>query len=98
MLQNIRLVKLINFGEAKVCGKLLQNGLTEAERHHPTLSNVGWRPMGTRCEELVEYLKGLIRDWGTHLDFRLYNEALVHHFGGKEQCLHRLTFWLTETL
>jgi hypothetical protein len=38
---------------------------------------------------LIEHLKELIRDWGTHLDYRLYNEALIYHFGGEANCLQR---------
>ena len=89
MLQDIRLVKLINFGEAVVRGKLLRNALTEPERHLPTMRKTGWTPLGTRCPELIEHLKELIRDWGTHLDCRLYNEALIYHFGGESNCLQR---------
>ncbi len=89
MLQDIRLVKLINFGEAEIRGKLLRNALTEPERHQPTMRKTGWKPLGPRCTELTEHLKELIRDWGTHLDYRLYNEALIHHFGGEAHCLQR---------
>ena len=89
MLQNIRLVKLLNFGDAEVCGRLRRNALSDADRHHPTMRKNGWRPLGVRCAELIEHLKNLIRDWGTHLDCRLYNEALIHHFGGESQCLQR---------
>ena len=90
MLQNIRLVKLLNFGEAEVRGKLLRNALTEIERHQPTMRKTGWRPLGPRCTELIEHLKELIRDWGTHLSSTLYTEALVHHFGGETHCIQRL--------
>jgi GxxExxY protein len=89
MLQNVRLAKVLNFGEVQVRGKLLRNALTEAERRQPTMRKTGWRPLGPRCEELIEYLKELIRDWGTHLDFRLYNEALIYHFGGETHCIQR---------
>jgi len=89
MLQNIRLVKLQNFGESEVRGKLLRNAMGEPERHQPTMRKTGWRPLGPRCTELIEHLKELIRDWGTHLDYRLYNEALIHHFGGEANCLLR---------
>lgn len=90
LLQNVRLVKLLNFGESEVRGKLLRNALTEPERHQPTMRKTGWKPLGPRCTDLIAHLKQLIRDWGTHLDFRLYNEALIHHFGGESNCLQRL--------
>lgn len=39
---------------------------------------------------MLDHIKELISDWGTHLDSRLYNEALVHHSGGKAHCLKRM--------
>jgi GxxExxY protein len=90
MLQDIRRVKLINFGEGKIRGKLLRNALTESERHQPKQRRSGWHILTPQCEILVQHLKDLIKDWGTHLDSRLYNEALVHHFGGEAHCLQRM--------
>lgn len=90
MLQNVRLVKLVNFGEKKVRGELFQNTLREADRHHPRLRNSGWHPRDEQCENLVHHLKSLLADWGTHLSSSLFNEALVHHFGGEAHCLQRV--------
>ncbi|MEQ1752250.1 MAG: GxxExxY protein [Prosthecobacter sp.] len=92
MLQDIRRVKLINFGDGKVRGKLLRNALTTPERHQPKMRTSGWRILTPQCERLVTHLKQLIQDWGTHLDSHLYSEALVHHFGGELHCLQRLDF------
>ncbi len=90
MLQDIRLVKLLNFGEAEVRGKLLRNAVGEPERHQPTMRKTGWKPLGARCEDLIGHGKELIRDWGTHLSSTLYTEALVHHFGGEDHCVQRM--------
>lgn len=90
MLQNVRLVKLLNFGEESVRGKLLKNALHGVSRHNPRQRNSGWRPLSVQCEPLVNRLKEIVRDWGTHLDFRLYEEALIHHFGGETQCMRRV--------
>ena len=90
MLQDVRLVKLLNFGEDKVRGKLLANALRTAERHHPTLRNSGMRPFTPHCERLVIHLQELMADWGTHLSSQLYNDALVHHFGGETHCVQRM--------
>ena len=89
MLQGIRRVKLVNLGGAKVRGRLLRNALSTAERHEPRIRKTGGRILTPHCERLTEHLKKLVKDWGTHLDSRLYNEALVHHFGGDLHCLHR---------
>lgn len=90
MLQDARLVKLINFGESKVHGKLLANALRTSDRHHPTLRDFGLRVVTPYCERLVGHLKDLLHDWGTHLSSHLYNEALVFHFGGEACCAQRM--------
>lgn len=90
MLQDIRRVKLINFGGEQVEGKLLRNAVTESERHQPTMRKTDYRVLSPYCDRLIEHLKQLIKDWGTHLDSRLYNEALIDYLGGEHQCLKRL--------
>jgi len=90
MLQGVRLVKLLNFGAGSVQGNLLKNLLAEPDRHHPVLRISGWRPATPSCERLIDHLRGLLIDWGTHLSGSLYNEALIHHFGGESHCLKRL--------
>lgn len=90
MLQDIRLVKLINFGEQKVQGKLLRNALCNTDRHRPGLQNTELRFVTPNCERLVTHLKAIIYDWGTHLSNQLYSEALVDFFGGEAQCVQRM--------
>ena len=89
MLQGVHRVKVLNLGGPKVRGKLLRNALSTAERHEPRLRKAGWRMLTPQCERLLDHLKELVKDWGTHLNSRLYNEALVHHFGGEVHCLQR---------
>lgn len=90
MLQDIRLVKLINFGEQKVQGKLLRNALCDADRHFPRLRDSDMRFVSPNCERLVTHLKAIIHDWGTHLSNQLYSEALVDFFGGEAHCVQRM--------
>lgn len=90
MLHNIRLAKLINFGEIKVRGKVLPNAVGADERYRPMLRSSGFRILTPQCECLVVHLKTLLHDWGTHLASQLYNEALVHHFGGETHCVQRI--------
>ena len=90
MLQDVRLVKLLNFGASKVQGKLLANALSAPDRHRPTLRNSGWQIITPHCERLVNHLKELIHDWGTHLSCHLYNDALVHFCGGEAYCVQRV--------
>lgn len=90
MLHNVRRIKLLNFGSPKVEGHLLRNAVSDSGRNQPTLCGNGWRPLSTRCEDLIGHLQDIIKDWGTHLSIQLYNEALIHHFGSEAHCLRRL--------
>jgi GxxExxY protein len=98
MLQDIPLVKLINFGEQRVRGRLLCNALRTADRYHSTLCNSGLRLVTPNCERLVSYFKAIIHDWGTHLFNHLYNEALVDFFGGEAHCARRMELWSGQLL
>ncbi|MCX6854979.1 MAG: GxxExxY protein [Verrucomicrobia bacterium] len=90
MLQDIRLVKLLNFGEAKVRGKVLSNAVRTPDRYQPTLRKSGMHLVTPHCERLISHFKDLLHDWGTHLSSHLYNEALIHHFGGEARCIQRM--------
>jgi GxxExxY protein len=90
ILQEIRLVKLLNFGETKVRGRLLQNALESKDRRHPTVCKNGMILLTANCERLVTHFRALLHDWGTHLSASLYSEALVHHFGGEPHCVQRV--------
>ena len=90
MLQNVQRVKLLNFGGPKVEGLLLRNAVSESRRHQPMFLLDGWRAQSPCCDRLVGHLRDLIEDWGTHLSTQLYNEALIHRFGGANHCLRRL--------
>lgn len=90
MLQDIRLVKLINFGELRVQGKLLRNALCNTDRHCPILRDSDMRFVTPNCERLVTHLRAIIHDWGTHLSNQLYSEALVECFGGKAHCVQQM--------
>jgi GxxExxY protein len=89
MLQNVRLVKLINFGEKKVRGKLLSNAVMGPERYEPEFSNSGMRFFTPHCKRLLTHLEEVVHDLGTHLSSRVYNEILIHLFGGEAHCLRR---------
>jgi GxxExxY protein len=89
ILQNIRLVKLINFGEPRVRGRLLQNALQGTDRWAHAILNDEMVLLTPNCERLVHHFQELLNDWGTNLSANLYIEALVHHFGGESHCVQR---------
>jgi GxxExxY protein len=80
--------KLLNFRAARVEGRLRFNVVMPAERYQLNFHEL-WRPQSERCQELVRHLKDLLSDWGGFLDYHLYEEALIHHFGGKGHALCR---------
>ncbi len=97
MLQGISLVKLINFGEQKVRGKLLRNSVRSADRYKPRFDLTRMRTISPNCELLMTYFRAIINDWGTHLSNCLYNDALVYFFG-EEQCTQRIELYLGSML
>jgi GxxExxY protein len=98
ILQDIRLVKLLNFGEPKVRAKLLQNALETKDRRQASLRRTGLRMLSPNCERLVAHLRELLHDWGTNLSASLYSEGLVHYFGGESHCVKRLDLHDGDTL
>jgi GxxExxY protein len=90
MLVDIRRVKLINFRPSRVVGELIFNPVTKPSRCCATYVTDSFTPKTSGCEQLLQHVKDLVRDWGTHLSCRLYNEALVHFFGGEMRCVERV--------
>ena len=41
-----------------------------------------WRQLTPACGALLQTMCDLLQDWGAFLDIGLYQEALVHFFGG----------------
>lgn len=75
--------KLINFRPPRVEGRLRFNALSSEARHQPEWDISRWQALSGHCDSLQNHARDIIRDWGTHLDVRLYEEAL-HFFCGKE--------------
>jgi len=78
----IQRAKLLNFRPPKVQGKLLATSLTQEERRRFVAVTEGWNELTPACTTLRQKMCDLLQDWGTFLDFCLYQEALVHFFGG----------------
>jgi len=77
MLRDLLCIKLLNFRNAKVEGKLRLSGVTNAERHAFTMDETRWQPLSPRCHELKRQWTSLVSDVGAFLDTRLYEEALA---------------------
>ncbi len=90
MLMDVRRAKLLNFRTERVQGKLCFSSVTDAERRRSRFETDAWRPQTNACERLMQQLRELVADLGTHLSTRLYSEALVHFNGGETGCLQRI--------
>jgi len=77
MLLNVSHVKLINFRTPRVEGRLKYNALTSAQRRQFQINTGRWRPFTVDCHRLIETMRDLLCDWGTHLSVLLYEEALT---------------------
>lgn len=90
MLTNINHAKLVNFRTGKVQGRLLFNVLVDDRRRVACVEDADWSSLSPQCEVLRGRLRSLLADWGGGLDWRLYEEALVHFCGGETRCVRRI--------
>lgn len=74
--------KLLNFRPAKVQGKILATGLTQKDRRQFAEIAEHWSELTPACGTLRRAMLDLLRDWGGFLEVGLYQETLVHFFGG----------------
>lgn len=76
MCLGIRCIKLLNFSDTKVKGKLRIAPITTAQRHDFKITTSGWQPLSPQCQLLKEHLASLVDDLGGFLEASLYQEAL----------------------
>ena len=76
MCLGIRCIKLLNFSDTKVKGKLRIAPITPAQRHACKVSVNGWQPLSPQCQLLKVQLANLVDDLGGFLEASLYQEAL----------------------
>ena len=76
MLLDINCVKLLNFRNAKVEGKLRLSPITRETRYGYSINTSQWKPISSRCVNLEEQLFAVLSDFGAFLDLNLYEEAL----------------------
>ena len=89
MMADVNHIKLVNFRSPKVRGLLRCNAVLGDERRSPRWHDNAWQALTSRCDELRQFLASLVADWGTHLEVRLYEEALVFFCGGEAACVQR---------
>lgn len=83
-------IKLVNFGGKSVEGRMKRCPFAMLNRTRVTTDRTCWRPLTERCQMLAADAENCLRDWGGFLEAGLYEEALIHLYGGKAGCVLRL--------
>jgi len=89
-LLGIGLIKLINFGNSSVEGRLRACPFSRIDRYQVTVDRHRWKPLSERCETLASDAEACFRSWGGFLDARLFEESLVWFNKGDLECVQRL--------
>jgi GxxExxY protein len=90
MMLSINHVKLLNFRTPRVQGRLRYNALLSDDRSLSDWNDSDWQSYSQECAHLHNRFHDLLNDWGTALESRLYEEALVHFSGGADLCSSRV--------
>ncbi|MCI0360991.1 MAG: GxxExxY protein [Planctomycetaceae bacterium] len=75
--------KLVNLRPESVEHEFVNATLRPADRHAFEVATDRWDRTLARAGYFMESLTGLLHDWGTGLDLRLYEAALTHFLGGE---------------
>ena len=86
--------KLLNFRPPKVQGRLRYNAINPTRRRRLTYEETRWSPQSEKCKQLMRTVKAMLEDWGGFLDFRLYQEGLIHELGGEAAVIQRFPLTL----
>jgi len=84
--------KIVNFRSHSVQSRFVSTSLTEAERHSFKIVTQEWIPQSAHCNAIPSITKGILNEWGTHLDVALYREALLHLIAPDSSLLRHLDF------
>ena len=84
-LTGIKHGKLLNFRPSSVEYEFVSTNLTTKDRYNYFIDRTEWQEMTMGCEKLQSVFTDLLCEWGTFLECRLYNEALIYFLGGSEK-------------
>jgi len=74
-------VKLLNFGGAKVEGRLLACPFSKLNRFEVEVDRRDWQPVSEDCPDLAKTAEACFKEWGGFLHRQLFKEALLHFHG-----------------
>jgi len=80
-LMNLNFGKIINFRPPSVQSRFVTTHLTPADRVPDRIDTSQFTTISSNCDSLPGLVESLLHDWGTHLDFNLYREAILHLLG-----------------
>lgn len=84
LLTNTAHGKLANFGSQRVVGSYVNAPAMPQDRYTLDVVRDDLAPEGQRLREI---LMALMEDWGLYLEAALYNQALIHFWGGEDHVL-----------
>ncbi len=82
--------KLVNFRTERVQHEFVNTSLSLAERRKFQIDDAEWHPTYGFGDSEKDIIIELLRDWGTGLERPLYEEALIHLLGGKEELIREV--------
>jgi GxxExxY protein len=77
--------KLVNFRGESVEHEFVNAPIPRAERVGFDVEADRYLTPAGLVPDLLDLVVTMLRDWGTGLDVRLYEEALIHFFGGEDR-------------
>jgi GxxExxY protein len=79
--------KLVNLRPEAIEQRFVNSSLRLADRLQFDVERCGWDDGVGGAELFSDTLLALLQDWGTGLELALYDEAMVHFFGGETQAV-----------
>lgn len=96
MLVELKHGMLINVRPNFVTHEYVNNLVPAEERRRFDVTHQDWNSHLAGATHFQDVLTELLLDWGTGLDTALYDEGLIHHFGGESEALRPATVSLAE--
>ena len=86
--------KIVNLRSERVQHRFVNTSLTRADRSQFSIDTKAWNVIEESQKELAFWIEAAVRDWGTGLERRLYEEAVIHYLGGPEKVVGKASVTL----
>jgi len=88
--------KLVNLRPETIEHRFVNTTLRLSDRVRFEIEQSGWDRCVNGAGRFQEVLVALLHDWGTGLDVSLYDDALVHFFGGETVAIRDVEIWMAD--